>query len=280
MISAFQTKSFVFLLCGVGLLVAACNKKNNTIHSSEDIAIAQSLMGDLQRVAYQYIVFAEFVDGTIGSPLDTSLNYCFDFEAVPDRSADNTEWPRVITVDFGDGCDELDGHLRKGTIKIELNNWWNMDGTQTSITCTDYSVDGNNLQGAMILTRVNNLGAFGMLESAEFSIVASNGSFIDISNDIQREMVKGHASRTIVGNDIWQLTGTMEGVNSAGDGFSASIVTPLVYDNGCPYIKRGTCEVFPERGDSRTLDFGQGECDPYISVNIGGKIFHAESEHF
>lgn len=280
MIYRFIKATVLIALLASLTTLGGCNKANRTTTTAKDIAVGEALISDLWRVAHQFIIFSQFTGGQQQSVLDSTLSYCFEFDPVPPRSASNTIWPRNIAVDFGSGCDELDGRDRKGKINIELTNWWEMANTQTTITTEGYFVDGNSVQGTMVLTYTGFAGGLVLAEVSDFSINSSGGGFTQIKNNFTRTLSEGFPSRTVVGNDLYVITGSIEGVNNDGDAFSAQTVTPVFYQNGCPYMKQGQIEIFPADGDSRILDFGEGECDPNFSVNIDGRYFHDKADHF
>lgn len=260
--------------------ISGCKKANRSTESAEDIAAGEALISDLWRVAHQFIIFSQFTNGQQPPVLDSTLSYCFTYDPVPPRSAGNTVWPRVITVDFDNACTDLDGHARQGRMQIELTNWLNQPNTQVTITTDRYFVDGNSLAGTMVLTYATFSGGVQYAEVSDFNITTGTGGFFSLSNTFSRTLSQGFGSQTAVGGDLYTITGEIEGVNKKGDAFSATIVEPLFFENGCPYIKEGVVEIFPANGDARTLDFGQGDCDPEFSVNIDGRFFHREANHY
>ncbi len=48
-----------------------------------------------------------------------------------------------------------------------------------------------------------------------------------------------------------------------------SITTPLIYKRGCFYPVSGTISIETDGEETKTIDYGDGECDNLITVTIG-----------
>ena len=78
--------------------------------------------------------------------------------------------------------------------------------------------------------------------------------------------------RSIIGI-TYSLTGTASGVNRNGLVYEMNIVDPLIFSIDCKWIKKGVLDIIPEGLATRTLDYGDGECDSQATLSIGKWTF-------
>ena len=68
---------------------------------------------------------------------------------------DSTRFPKVVTIDFGDGCTTVfrnDTITRKGIIQITVTDRWFMEGAQHIVTFIDFSINDVALKGTKTIT--------------------------------------------------------------------------------------------------------------------------------
>lgn len=51
------------------------------------------------------------------------------------------------------------------------------------------------------------------------------------------------------------------------------VTNPLNIKIGCPFIRSGIIDIIPNGEDTRTVDFGNGDCDANYSVTVNGKTW-------
>lgn len=76
-------------------------------------------------------------------------------------------------------------------------------------------------------------------------------------------------------DDVWEVTGSADGINTDGRAFDVDITTTLRVQWCEPYIEvtQGIVEIQPEDLKLRTVDFGDGTCDNEATAAIGNKSY-------
>lgn len=181
----------------------------------------------------------------------------------------------VITINFGNGCEDARGNVRKGIIIITYNGRRFFPGSSVVTTFDGYEVNGIQIEGIRTLTNTSS----SLQDNPKFNITVvggkitwPDGTFATRYVDRTREWVRV-ANNPL--NDQWLVTGTAAGINRHGVGYSMEITKPLVFKRSCAIDSRiilpveGT-KVFTTEDKQVIIDFGDGECDRLITVTVNG----------
>lgn len=185
----------------------------------------------------------------------------------------------IMTIDFGNNnCECEDGRYRRGKIIATYSgNYWD-DNRIINYSFENYFVDDNQVTGTKKLTRFfnndsGNRGSHTIVDGA--IILANSGGTISWNSDRSREVVQGTGTlrRT---DDIYQITGSSEGITRDGKSFSSEIISPLVrrLDYGCRrnYVE-GILEINQTDGDILNINYGEGDCNRWATVTINGRMY-------
>ncbi|MCS7005872.1 MAG: hypothetical protein NZM38_11180 [Cytophagales bacterium] len=184
---------------------------------------------------------------------------------------------RKILIDFGSGCLGKDGRFRKGKISIEYIPANGRDfvslyaavGNKIITTYDKFEVDGINITA----TRTSTYKGDNTVEvKVEGGIIAyPDGKKITWNSLRTRKQIAGMATRRW-SDDRFLLNGNTEGITKDNIKFRTTL-RDIIIDLTCPVsLKRfptsGTRIVsFGERYEnSRTFEFGNGDCDRKISL--------------
>jgi hypothetical protein len=74
-------------------------------------------------------------------------------------------------------------------------------------------------------------------------------------------------------DDVYTFRGSSTGITVTNQAFTIVITTPLVYSVACTHFVSGVFELTPAGEVTRTLDFGNGECDAFATVTVLGFSF-------
>jgi hypothetical protein len=196
------------------------------------------------------------------------------FEFASDNS---TTTPHgYITINFGTGCTDLKGNVRKGIIKVEFIGKRFLPNSKIITTFQEYSINGIKIEGTRTVTNIT-----GSNESApKFSIVVvggkatwPDGSFATREVNRTREWIRG-ANPML---DQWIVNGTAAGTNRNGKIYQMEITKALVFKRECAINSKvfmpveGTKKLTVESGKVITIDYGSGECDKTVTVTINGQ---------
>ncbi len=196
------------------------------------------------------------------------------FEFAADNS---TTTPHgYITIDFGTGCTDAKGNVRKGIMVVEFIGKRFLSGSKIITTFDGYSINDVQIEGTRTVTNVT-----GSTEaSPKFSIVLEGGkaTWPDGSTATRevnrtREWIRG----TNPLQDEWIVDGTAAGTNRSGGVYQVDITTPLVYKRECAINNKvfmaveGVKVLTVDNNKVITIDYGTGECDKIVTVTINGQ---------
>lgn len=196
------------------------------------------------------------------------------FEFADDNS---TTTPHgYITIDFGTGCTDLRGNVRKGIIKVEFIGKRFLPNSKIITTFQEYFINGIKIEGTRTVTNVT--GSVEDHPKFQIEVVGGkatwpDGSFATREVFRTREWIRG-ANPLL---DEWLVDGTAAGTNRNGKTYQMEITKALVYKRECAFNNKifmaveGTKVLTVESGKEITIDYGSGECDKIVTVTINGQ---------
>ncbi len=180
-----------------------------------------------------------------------------------------------ITIDFGDGCTDSKGNIRKGIIMVEFSGIWFMPGSEISTTFDGYHINGVRIEGTRTITNVTG----SLISAPKFEIVLEDGratwpdeTFATREGSHTREWVRSLNPS----QDQWIVEGSATGSNRNGILYQVAITKPLVYKRECAISNRvfmaveGT-KVLTVGDHVISIDYGIGTCDRIVTITINGQ---------
>lgn len=195
--------------------------------------------------------------------------------------------PGQIIVSFGNenGSDNVnclcnDGRNRRGRIFVNYTGNYLDSGETSVITFENYFVDDTEMRGSETIqyTGLNDNGVptFDVNVDGTFDILDSLGALTYNAN-ITRTWAQG-AGTIEFSDDLYELTGTAQGVNIYGNNYAFNTLEPVKKPTNiiCRYFTQGILEVQPQGRTFRSIDFGDGTCTSNATVTIDGKQHNIE----
>jgi hypothetical protein len=185
-------------------------------------------------------------------------------------------FPVTMTVDYGNAPgiqDAVDGKFRSGKIVCVFSDNWRNIGSYVNVTLVNYMVEGSTYGCDSM--KITHDAANGFTHQI-FKGRCSNPSW---ANTLQWEGVRTFNQTAGVGtpldpmDDVYSLTGNATGVNREGKGYTVSISVPVVKSTACSWIQSGRVDITPDGLATRTVDYGNGICDPQATLTINGNTF-------
>ena len=171
-------------------------------------------------------------------------------------------YPKVITIEYTDDCDNGHGMSKSGKIIITLTDSVNVVGAQIIQTFEDFYVNGNLIEGTRTRTIVSETVYTTTLEGGK--ITTEDGDVFTREATRTFEMIAGMDTEER-SDDVFEITGSASGVSSEGVTYSKTITEALVKSKDCPWITSGVIETEAD-GVTSTLDFGDGDCDNVATI--------------
>lgn len=179
--------------------------------------------------------------------------------------------PRMLTIDFGPvNCLCADGRNRRGKIIVTYTGRYFEAGAVKTMNFDNFYRNDNKLEGTRTITN-NGLDSQGRMNwtvnAQNMKITKSNGKVHTWNSVRTRTMLSGNDTQNW-NDDVYEITGTTTGVNANGVNYTADITKPLRRALSCRWIDSGTIEITPEGRVTRTVDFGNGNCDDQATVSV------------
>lgn len=181
-----------------------------------------------------------------------------------------------IVIDFGTGCTDVRGIVRKGKITITYTGNRFTTGSKIVTTFQDYFRNGVKVEGTHTLTNVTATN----VSYPRFSVVIVGGklTFPDGRTITREHSFTREWQRAInPALDKWVILAgsSASGTNKGGKSYTMVVQKDIVYSRACQISNRvfiavsGT-KVFTTDSKTFTVDYGNGDCDNDITVTVNG----------
>jgi hypothetical protein len=259
-----------------GCSKAKLNKETTT---SEDCVRADEFFKDAQYISEQ----AFFLNSASGKLNELKALSSLNCATITIVEGGPLVFPKLYKIDFGSSnCMGTDGRNRRGIIMVNFTDQYSNDSAQATITFNDYFVNDYKIEGEK---RIQNIGG------SSFKVEVINGKIIypnaqdqvvwnSITTRTQTQGVETrfslnptdscYLSYTCYLDDVYEITGSGDGINKDGRLFDMTITSPLKVQF-CNLKKEnvsGTLQIQPEDLYLRTLNFGIGTCDGNAVITI------------
>lgn len=183
---------------------------------------------------------------------------------------------RVMTFDYGAGCQTRRGIIRSGQMIVTLDQpSITVPGVNVTISFNNYVINNNQITGGT--TAVNNgYNGNGNLTFTFNSTIQStdltSGATSIASSNYLYEWLTGSATSTKE-DDTYAITGTGSGTDVSGNNYTESITTPLIKNKASycvPFAVSGVMFNQTAGQADKTTDYGAGLCDNLAIVTQNG----------
>ena len=186
----------------------------------------------------------------------------------------------TITIDFGAGCTDAKGNVRKGKIIITYVGRRFIQGSTVTTTLENYYINGIKLEGTRTVTNSSSSNE----DAPRFNVVLAGGKATWPDGTFATREANRTIEWTRTANplqDQLAVSGSAAGSNRNGRTYTMSITKALVYKRECAVSNRvymavqGTKELTAD-GKKITIDYGAGDCDRMVTITINGKSKEVE----
>ncbi len=169
-------------------------------------------------------------------------------------------YPKVITLDYGDGTVLNNEKVLSGIIVIEISAPKKSGSYTRTVTYSDFGVDTINISGTSLIT-VDRQNATYRNFKSDLTITINDVTEITRSSVRTWTWIEGMETTDDQTDDVIQIEGVVNASNSEGDNYSKEIVSPLKKLRDCRFIVEGIVEVKLNGELASTMNYGEGECD-------------------
>jgi hypothetical protein len=178
--------------------------------------------------------------------------------------------PVTFQIDYGTvGCIGFDGVYRTGKLNITLPRRFSYtDSNQVVVDLIGYQANGITYSGQVKVTRANSVTCTVDVINGH----CTNGTWnIDYSGTKTITQTGGQSTPNDESDDIISITGSSQGVNREGRAFTSNISNALIKKSSCKFITSGSLDLTPDGFKTRTVDFGNGDCDDKATYTVNGQ---------
>jgi hypothetical protein len=264
----------------VGILLNSCKKEKDEdpldtdTTTAGDNALAEGYFNDANSISDQAAAgnLTSFISGNPNESEERDM-----MSSCALITHDTTSSPRTITINFGpSNCLCNDGRYRRGVINVSYTGHYRDSLSTHTITFTNYYVNDNQVTGSKTVTNNgrNNAGNLTFTISVNGSVIkANNGGTVTWVSNRTREWIAGD-NTLIWADDVYLISGTASGTNSAGSSYTANITAALKIKLSCKWIVSGQMDLTPAGKAVRTINWGNGDCDDDATVAINGNTYN------
>jgi hypothetical protein len=183
-------------------------------------------------------------------------------------SVSSGTFPKEIVVEYLAGC-STHRHDKRGKIIITLSDTITNTGAVQTIKYQDFFIDSLKVDFTATLKNLGkNSSGNWIIEKSYDQTLTKDDYVVRRKNSETEEWTAGFETADRSDN-IYYLTGAGSIVINDTATYSRKIITPLLYDAGCDFIKSGVVEL-NRRGSIATIDYGDGTCDDTAAITTNG----------
>ena len=177
--------------------------------------------------------------------------------------------PVSFQIDYGTtGCLGSDGVYRKGKLIIKTAKRWKKYGNIITVDLIGFNINSLTLSGQLKITYSDSV----TLSTEVVNGQCSNGTWqIDYSGIKTVKQIAGYSTKLDGTDDIYSIGGGTIGKNREGRNFTTTITSNLIKKSNCKWLSSGVLELTPEGFKTRTVDFGNGNCDDDATFSVNGQ---------
>jgi len=258
------------------MMLTACEKTSNVTLEAEDIdmadddAVSEAVFDDIFNSVDNA---TQYLDSYKGA--ETKGDIVVLADSCPTVTVEFTdETVRVVTIDFGEGCQGLWDQTRSGRIIITVDGRRRVAGSTRTVTFDDYYFNGIKIEGTKFTGNMgkNDNGNFVFSSGlSDGRLIFPNDTVVSKEFEREREWIAGFDTRT-PWDDECLITGSASGTTWKGIKYENTIISALHWKRACKFFVSGVVEIVRSGGEPVTLDYGDGECDAVATLRRGDEL--------
>ena len=263
-----KTNFFTRILLFAGLVtLASCTKDEErvTANDTSDViseSVTDSYFEDMDDMSLTAI---ESEDSPAGGRVASDDRFCAGILI----GSGSTLSSGKVTIDFGSGCEDPRGNIRKGKLILDYSNGpaGNI-GFTVVITPEAYSINGVTLEGTRSIELLSLTET-----SVKHEIIVDNGK-ATWPDGLMSTRESSFNREIDLDDQLVRLDGSASGTNRRGKAYEMNINETLIYKRSCIlsegiYMAVDGVKTFGSGGRELTINYGDGACDRSVMVSVG-----------
>lgn len=270
----FLNMSLLAIFCLL-LTVTSCSNDEQLMDNESDEAELAELSSTGENESDDVLEILDQVEMSFGSESARTSELC--------ATITNDAEAHILTIDFGEGCAGPYGRTRSGKIIVAYSGTVNDGVSNRIVTFDNYVVNNKAVTGSIELRDIT-LNEDGTISSTKklvaLTVTFPNGQSVSFTGSRTRLWTEGVRDGD-PSNNVFEITGSVDGVWSNGSTFTHVIIEPIISDWSCAadggFARvAGVVEIEHLRGSVkrvRKIIYGDGTCDNEFTVIIGKRTF-------
>lgn len=270
----FLNMSLLAIFCLL-LAVTSCSNDEQLMDNESDEAELAELSSTGENESDDVLEILDQVEMSFGSESARTSELC--------ATITNDAEAHILTIDFGEGCAGPYGRTRSGKIIVAYSGTVNDGVSNRIVTFDNYVVNNKAVTGSIELRDIT-LNEDGTISSTKklvaLTVTFPNGQSVSFTGSRTRLWTEGVRDGD-PSNNVFEITGSVDGVWSNGSTFTHVIIEPIISDWSCAadggFARvAGVVEIEHLRGSVkrvRKIIYGDGTCDNEFTVIIGKRTF-------
>ncbi len=230
---------------------------SSEVLSSDDITAVEEV--DMVMEELNITIEQAFIEEEIGMTFSRGVSSSF-FPDCLIKTVVITNTTKIVTLDFGDGC-EVRGHFMAGIVILSYEKNPALQTRTITVEFDNYRIDNKLIQGSHSIVRMreNNNGNPQSTSTFDVNVTWNNGDTASRVGEKVREWVEGVGSG-VWSDNVYLITGQWSTVRRNGDEITGEVITALRRELVCRFLVSGVIDL-TKNNRSGALDFGDGTCD-------------------
>jgi hypothetical protein len=178
--------------------------------------------------------------------------------------------PAIIWIDFGEGCEDAQGNVRRGRVRMEISTLRRNSDNVMVTTLHDYRFNEAAIEGK--ITSDNVLDLQEEMLTATVWVEDGRVTWGDGRSATRASEMEKRLSLNIDQPATWTLTGKAFGVYTTGKEYYMEIIEQLTYSRDCirqgVYIPSAGFSMFQYDYFTAFTAYGEGNCDRDVIINL------------
>lgn len=187
-------------------------------------------------------------------------------------STTNGEFPKTISLDYGDSTALANGRVLSGMITIYLSGPDSVSGNTRTVTYNNFSNGYATISGTCDKTRLRNTIQKQFSLSSNLTIMFGDSTSMNRTEEKNITWISGADTQFDPSDDVIEITGFIQVTDRKENEYLKNITTALVKTGQCRYITKGIIEFKTSAGKFASLDYGNGDCDNIATITTTNGI--------
>lgn len=182
----------------------------------------------------------------------------------PDVTVDGEDYPKTITLNYGDSTVLRNGKVLSGVIEIYITAERKSKDYERSVSYKDFGMDSLLVNGTSTVL-VDKVDDMFREVSSNLIFVLADGTNITRTSVRTWQWIAGMDTEENQADDIVTISGNAE-AEMDGSVYKKEISTPLKKTGDCKYIVEGVIVITLDGTIHSTMDYGNGTCDEFATM--------------